>query len=81
MNEMTASDVENLRCATCGTAISEPHAHCGICAADYCLACGSTHLCAESCLANGCIPGKCVKVVINGEPSPRWGVPEYTEPV
>lgn len=62
-------------CDACGKLISEPYAHCAICQADYCLACGATHLCNATCVANGCIPGRCVRVVINGELSPKWGVP------
>lgn len=75
MTPMTASGPDNRICASCGDGIDEPYAHCGICAADYCLPCGSRHLCGTTCLANGCIPGKCVKVIRNGEPSPKWGVP------
>ena len=67
-------------CAACGAAIDGTYAHCGICAADYCIACGSRHLCGESCRANGCIPGLCVKVVMDGVVSPKWGVPSELLP-
>lgn len=63
------------QCASCGEPLAKPFAHCGNCRADYCLACGSRHFCMPSCRANGCIAGLCVRLVINGELSPRWGVP------
>mgnify|MGYP001248643027 CR=1 FL=1 len=63
------------RCADCGEPLGEPFAHCGNCQAEYCLGCGSRHFCMPSCRANGCIAGLCVRLVIDGELSPKWGVP------
>jgi hypothetical protein len=72
MNEL---DQHNRSCATCGEPIVEPYAHCGVCDADYCLACGATHLCTATCRVNGCTPGLCVKVIENGQVAVPWGVP------
>lgn len=71
---MTVPEATTRTCATCAKPIDEPYAHCGICQADYCLTCGSTHLCNATCLANGCIPGKCVRVMRDGHLSKEWGV-------
>ena len=62
-------------CAACGQPLGEPVARCGNCRADYCLACGAQHFCMPSCRATGCIAGLCVRMVINGELSQKWGVP------
>lgn len=64
-------------CVNCGQAPGDSFAHCAICAADYCLACGAEHLCRPDCAVNGCRPGLCVKVVTHGVISPIWGVPEH----
>jgi hypothetical protein len=67
--------VEQRACDQCGQALGEPFAHCGNCQEDYCLGCGSHHFCMPSCQANGCIAGLCVRLVINGQRSSKWGVP------
>ena len=75
-NTVTDQPASQPTCASCGQPLGEPFAHCGICRADYCLVCGSRHFCRPSCRENGCLAGLCVKLVIEGELSATWGVPQ-----
>jgi|GEM_PF-3184006 len=72
---MTDQPAPQRSCASCSHPLGEPFAHCGICQADYCLGCGARHFCRPSCRENGCLAGMCVKLVVNGELSSKWGVP------
>jgi hypothetical protein len=75
VSENDRQSLDTALCATCGQALGEPHAYCGNCDARYCLTCGSRHFCTATCQANGCIAGLCVRLVRDGELSPRWGIP------
>ena len=65
---------ENLECATCGVALTEPLGWCSNCEKAYCLDCGRLHFCRPSCQASGCHAGLCVRVVRDGRIASTWGL-------
>jgi len=75
MNRVLAGIPEVVHCATCGRVLSEPFGWCSQCRAAYCLECGRQHFCHETCQANGCHAGLCVRLVRNGELAATWGLP------
>jgi hypothetical protein len=65
-------------CASCGLALQEPFGWCSNCAAAYCLDCGRSHFCKDTCEAAGCIAGLCVRRVADGRLTLRWSSPPRT---
>jgi hypothetical protein len=63
-------------CANCGDVLGVRYGWCSNCQAAYCLSCGRQHFCMESCQANGCHAGLCVRLVEAGVLSTAWGLPE-----
>jgi len=73
--------MQSTACAVCGVELPEPFGWCGNCRAAYCLACARAHFCLPTCQAAGCLAGLCVRLVIDGELSTAWGVPDGTAPI
>lgn len=74
---MSPSGEEAERCEGClGALDAGGYARCDVCDGRLlCLRCAADHFCTPECRGRGCLRGLCVRVVVDGRVSERYGVP------